>query len=364
MRDPSSRAVSEDTFSREAARAATYPPPYPEGWYVVARDRDVGDRPRRIHCVGNDIVLFRGSEGRVHAIAAHCPHMGADLADGRVRDGCLECPFHGWRFSGDGQVAGLPDGETPRPGQRTVSWAVDELHGWVCIYHRHGAIGRGPPPKPRYQLQHVAEIDSGTLLHRGDYDAGQVRMHLMEFAENSVDFPHFAGIHQQLRIPWTNIPIPAIKIRHEASWRTDDSEPHVAWFEDDAQLLFRDKAIPGSGAHAEIRIDGPGGVVRFDFDLGGHGRVVMFQGHTPIAPLLQHVRFRWFSERRVPKLLASYVVGNWVSQWRQDISIWEGKIYQDRPLLTKRDGPVMQLRDWYAQFYPESMSAEASDLES
>ncbi len=80
----------------------------------------------------------------------------------------------------------------------------------------------------------------------------------------------------------------------------------------------------------------------------------MFQAHTPIAPLLQHVRFRWFSERRVPRLLASYVVGNWVSQWRQDISIWERKIYQKRPLLMKGDGPVMRLRRWYAQFYPDS----------
>ena len=152
MTGSSSLTVSEESLSSESARAATYPPPYPEGWYVVARDGDIGNRPRRVRCAGNDIVLFRGSDGGIHAIAAYCPHMGANLADGRVRDGCLECPFHGWRFAGDGEVTGLPGGETPQPGRRTASWAVDELHGWVCIYHRHGAIGRRPAPKPPYQL--------------------------------------------------------------------------------------------------------------------------------------------------------------------------------------------------------------------
>ncbi len=116
MTGSSSLTVSEESLSSESARAATYPPPYPEGWYVVARDGDIGNRPRRVRCVGDDIVLFRGSEGRIHAIAAHCPHMGANLADGRVRDGCLECPFHGWRFAGDGELTGLPGGRRRTPG--------------------------------------------------------------------------------------------------------------------------------------------------------------------------------------------------------------------------------------------------------
>ena len=84
----------------EAARLATYPPPYPEGWYVLARSDDLSGKPMQVRVAGNDLVLFRDAGGRVRAIDAYCPHMGANLSDGTVRDGCIECPFHKWRIDG------------------------------------------------------------------------------------------------------------------------------------------------------------------------------------------------------------------------------------------------------------------------
>jgi cholesterol 7-dehydrogenase len=336
-------------------RIDTYPPPYPEGWYAVARERDVGQsRPLVVRCAGNEIALFRGSEGRVHALDAYCPHMGASLAGGRVREGEIECPFHRWRFAGDGACTGSPLGERRVPGRRTATWAVDEVHGWICVYHRPGPLERRQAEKPPYHVQRVPEITSGELVFRGEHDEGVVHMHLLEFAENSVDETHFLTVHDRLLVPWTNIPVPGFTIQHQPRWRTDDSEPHVAWFEDDAVLAFRGRPLPVTGANALIRIDGPGGLVRFDFDLNGKGRVVMFQSQTPEGPLDLRIRFRWWSERRVPKWLASYVVGNWVTQWRQDIPIWESKIYRDRPLLSDMDGPVVEMRRWYQQFYPEA----------
>jgi hypothetical protein len=184
-------------------------------------------------------------------------------------------------------------------------------------------------------------------------------MHLLEFVENSVDFQHFAPVHGELRVPWTNVRVPGMRLEHEATWRRDDREPHVSWFENSAKLAFRGKVIPNSGAVAVVRLEGPGGIVRFDFSLNARpGRIVMFQSHTPIAPLTQQVRFRWFSDSDVSKLQAAFIVGNWVSQWRQDIGIWERKIYQQRPLLSRSDGPVHQLRKWYSQFYPKPRVTE------
>jgi hypothetical protein len=185
-------------------------------------------------------------------------------------------------------------------------------------------------------------------------------MHLLEFVENSADFQHFAAIHGRLRIPWTEIPVPGMRIHHEATWRRDETQKHVCWFGNDATLEFRGKPIEGSGAHAEVRLEGPGSIIRFDFTLSrGRGRVVMYQSHTPVAPLTQHVRFRWFSEPSVPKPLASFIVGNWISQWRQDIGIWERKIYRKNPMLTRGDGPIHQLRRWYSQFYPAAAAQAA-----
>jgi len=338
----------------ESAREATYPPPYPEGWYVVGRSIDFRARPRFVQCVGNQWVVFRDRFGQVHVLDAYCPHLGANLADGKVHDDCIECPFHGWKIRGDGCVVGESDNGSPRDAQcRTRSWAVEELHGWVLVYHRHGATADGPTPEPPYRLERVTAIDDGSLIWRGEHEAGLVHMHLLEFVENSVDFRHFAAIHGRLRLPWTEIPVPGITIHHEATWRRDETQNHVCWFGNDATLEFRGKQIKGSGARADVRLDGPGSIIRFDFTLNrGGGRVVLYQSHTPIAPLTQRVRFRWFSGRNVPKPLALFIVGNWVSQWRQDIGIWERKIYRKNPMLTRGDGPIHQLRRWYAQFYP------------
>jgi cholesterol 7-dehydrogenase len=337
----------------EADRLATYPPPYPEGWYVVARASDVGERPRKVRFAGQDAVLFRDAQGEVRALDAYCPHMGANLADGEVRDGCLECPFHRWRIDGAGHVVLIPNGQRPGALHRTACWALVDHHGWISLFHRHGELDGGPAPSPPYRPERVAEIDSGELLHRGDYDAGAIEMHLLEFVENSVDFQHFDPIHGRLRVPWTNIPVPGMRIEHRASWKRDPSEPHVSWFENEAKLAFRGRVIPKSGASARVRLEGPGGIVRFDFRIDANGgRVVMFQSHTPTAPLTQRVRFRWFSSPDVSRLQAAFIVGNWVSQWRQDLGIWSRKIYRKRPLLSRNDGPVHQLRRWYSQFYP------------
>jgi hypothetical protein len=81
--------------------------------------------------------------------------------------------------------------------------------------------------------------------------------------------------------------------------------------------------------------------------------MVLVQSHTPVASLTERVRFRSFSDRRVSRLQAVFVVGSSASQWRQDSGIWSCKIHRDRPLLAPGDGAVRQLLRWYAQFHPK-----------
>jgi len=40
-------------------------------------------------------------------------------------------------------------------------------------------------------------------------------------------------------------------------------------------------------------------------------------------------------------------------QFTQDVPIWENKVYRERPLVTKADGPVVQYRRWFRQFYSD-----------
>jgi nitrite reductase/ring-hydroxylating ferredoxin subunit len=52
---------------------------------------------------GQRIVVFRGESGETHAVAARCPHLGSDLGRGRVVGDAIECPYHRFRFRGDGR---------------------------------------------------------------------------------------------------------------------------------------------------------------------------------------------------------------------------------------------------------------------
>lgn len=59
---------------------------------------------------GEQFAVFRGLDGNVYVLDAYCPHLGANLAiGGRVVGSCIECPFHGWMFSGkDGSCTKIP----------------------------------------------------------------------------------------------------------------------------------------------------------------------------------------------------------------------------------------------------------------
>lgn len=296
-------------------------------------------RPLGVEFLGERVVVFRDSTGAARVADAYCPHLGADLSGGRVCEGRLECPFHRWRFEGDGALESIPylDDRRKLPQVRLNTHRALEQDGYVYVWH-----GEAEP--------HALPSVPAHMPHRGDHDAGVIKMHLQEFAENSVDFQHFAPLHGRMRLPWIGWPIPGITIEHEAAWVPDESEAHIARFHDSAVLRLFGRVLPSTSAKATITFHGPGSVVYFRFQLPELGDLVMIQSHTPLAPLAQQVRFRWFADPQVPRLLVSYVVGNWVSQWREDIEIWENKIFRERPQLVPGDGPVHALRRWYRQF--------------
>lgn len=345
----------------EAERLASYPPPFPDGWYPLARVSEVGEQPLSVRALGRDLVVFRKESGGYAVLDAHCPHLGAHLGGGEVRHDCVECPFHRWSLDGAGRVVDVPYSEKLSKKLATRAWPTVDYHGFVCIYFTESHVGRGAVPQPAYQLPHFPEIFDGTMVHRGDHDAGVVRMHLIEFAENSVDFAHFGPVHGDMFVPWTKFKVPGLSVNHDATWEQDPEAPHMAWFRNHATVHFRGRPIPNSDADAAICIAGPAGVVSFHFDLPRVGRIILFQTHTPNGPLAQQVRFRWFAEPKVPRLLVSYVVGNWVSQWGEDIDIWENKVYLRKPMLVREDGPVHKMRKWYARFYEGQPLYPASD---
>lgn len=78
-------------------------------WYVFAASTDVRtDRPFGARVGGLEIVAWRDEQRRLHVGPAACPHLGADLAGGRVECGGLICPWHGLRLEGGREFGWKP----------------------------------------------------------------------------------------------------------------------------------------------------------------------------------------------------------------------------------------------------------------
>ena len=78
-------------------------------WYPIAASDEVTNKaPTRVEILGTKVVAYRDDKGNAHVIADTCVHRGGALGKGWVRDNCIVCPYHGWRFDKDGKCVEIP----------------------------------------------------------------------------------------------------------------------------------------------------------------------------------------------------------------------------------------------------------------
>ena len=76
-------------------------------WLPACMSEEVADcdgAPVRVRMLGEDLVAFRDTEGRVGVLDEHCPHRRASLLFGRNEDCGLTCLYHGWKMDVEGRV--------------------------------------------------------------------------------------------------------------------------------------------------------------------------------------------------------------------------------------------------------------------
>ena len=73
-------------------------PPGPDGLVPLGCFADLAEGEARAVCAGGERIAIVRMEGRLHAVSNVCPHQNGPLGEGRVRDGYLECPWHGYQF--------------------------------------------------------------------------------------------------------------------------------------------------------------------------------------------------------------------------------------------------------------------------
>lgn len=107
--------------------------------------------PVRVRLLGEDLVAFRDTDGKVGLLDAYCPHRGAHLFWGRNEECGLRCVYHGWKFDVTGQCVDTPN-EPPESNfkhkVKAVAYPCWEGGGIVWTYMGPAAE---QPPFPDYE---------------------------------------------------------------------------------------------------------------------------------------------------------------------------------------------------------------------
>ena len=139
--------------------AGAPPARFARGWHclgLAGRFRD--GVPHAVAAFGTKLVIFADSAGQLHVLDAYCRHMGGDLSQGTVKGDAIACPFHDWRWGGDGRCAAVPyarrtrwrPGGAPRVADLRTSIGLDNL--WARLHgirSASAAVGRHRPAAAR-----------------------------------------------------------------------------------------------------------------------------------------------------------------------------------------------------------------------
>jgi len=116
---------------------AHLPAHFPNGWLRLCDSADAHmGVTQHVRLCGIDVALYRAlgespsrsGRGRVFALDAVCPHLGANMgAGGKVVGNALECPFHGWQFAGkDGVCQSIPYAAKIPSNAKVATWSVTQ----------------------------------------------------------------------------------------------------------------------------------------------------------------------------------------------------------------------------------------------
>ncbi|HMU37110.1 MAG TPA: Rieske 2Fe-2S domain-containing protein, partial [Marmoricola sp.] len=82
---------------------------FARGWHCLGPVGIFQDgKPHAVQAFGGKLVVWADTKGEVQVLDAYCRHMGGDLTQGEVKGDEVACPFHDWRWAGDGKCTSIP----------------------------------------------------------------------------------------------------------------------------------------------------------------------------------------------------------------------------------------------------------------
>ena len=321
----------------------TTPTRFARGWHCIGLADSYKDgKPHAINAFDTKLVVFQSEDGTLNVLDGYCRHMGGDLTQGTVKGNEIACPFHDWRWGGDGKCKSIPYAKRVPLRARTRSWLTCEENEQLFVWHDP----QGRPPSEELAIPRIDGV-FGDDWSNWTWDSVLIEgSNCREIIDNVVDMAHFFYIHYGFPTYFKNIFEGHIASQYlNTKGRPDVSEGNYGG-EDN---LLRSEAHYFGPSYMINHLHNTWNGIEIDN--------VLINCHYPVT----HDSFvlQWgVKVKKLPGIddeQADKIAGKFAKNvgkgFLQDVEIWKNKTRIDNPLLCEEDGPVYQLRRWYEQFY-------------
>ncbi|MEA2641639.1 MAG: hypothetical protein QOF51_3033 [Chloroflexota bacterium] len=147
--------------------------------------------PVRVTLLGEELLAFRDSAGRVGLVDRHCPHRGASLFFGRNEESGLRCVYHGWKYDVSGQCVDMPNEPAEsnfKDKIRVTAYPCHERGGVIWTFM--GPAGTAPPLP---DLEWVIVPDDRRVVSKRIQECNW-----LQALEGGVDLAHLSFLHRNL----------------------------------------------------------------------------------------------------------------------------------------------------------------------
>ena len=181
------------------------PERFARGWHCLGLAESFRDgKPHAIEAFGTKLVVWADRQGELHVLDGDCRHMGGDLTQGTVKGDEIACPFHDWRWGGDGKCQQIPYARRVPLRARTQRYESVVRNDVLMIWHdREGSKADHailPPELPGLPGSGAGEYTDWF------WDARPiVGSHCRELIDNVVDMAHFYYVHFSFPTSFRNV---------------------------------------------------------------------------------------------------------------------------------------------------------------
>jgi len=329
-----------------------FPMDIPYGWFFVAYSDELqaGD-VKTVQYFGEELVLFRTLSGKAGLLEAYCAHLGAHLGHGgKVDEDGIRCPFHAWAYNTEGWATDVPYAKKMPPilSRRPCmkAYPIVEKNNVVWAWYH--------PEKAEPFFDVIEHEEIGQIADEQWEELDRYHWTILsnpqEIAENGVDIAHFRYVHGMDDVPEG-------KTTYDGHLRRSIAEGQRTLPMPDGEM----KTFP---TRVETVQNGAG--QKYTRITGITDTLLMVLA-TPVTRDKCELRFafthRKFDKESMEYNIARMAIALVIGQTgvEGDIPIWNHKIHRKNPILCDGDGPIMQFREYFEQFYVPAEQRAAAE---